>query len=128
MIPLLLSAIVLFGCESHPRATTDNERVAAANAFTDQYAKSRLARWNLKARAAGPDCSVLLVDTSLILEDSLIEALHYGAGAYAVQEGGVQGFCRQRTFRAAVYHDRSGRMWTFGDVQPSEAPGLKPCR
>ncbi|HYC60322.1 MAG TPA: hypothetical protein VEK79_12235 [Thermoanaerobaculia bacterium] len=98
-----------------------------ADHFTERYAQSRLARWNVHARAAGRDCAVLFVETSMILEDSMIEAMHYGAGAYDIHEGGVQQFLRERAFRGVAYKDRSGRLWTYGAVTPAEAEGLTPC-
>ena len=117
-ILILLTA----ACESNLRPATGNDRVLAADAWTRHYAESRLKKWSLRAHAAGGDCNVLYVETPMLLEDSLIEALHYGTGAYAIYEGrGVQYFCRQRAFRGVAYRDRSGSVWTFGNVSASEA-------
>jgi len=124
----LFLMIVAAACDSNPHPATVNAHVVAANALTREYAQSRLARWSLKARAAGSDCDVLFVETPMILDDALVEALHYGAGAYAIHIGGVDRFCRERAFRGTAYRDRSGRVRTFGEVGSAEAAGLKPCR
>lgn len=125
MLAFLLCAA---GCTSEPQPATSPDHVAAANRFTEDYSRSRLSKWNLRAHASGTDCKVLFVETSMILEDSLVEALHYGAGAYAVYDGGVHRFCRERSFRGVAYRDRSGRVWPFGEVAASEANTLKACR
>jgi len=100
---------------------------AAAASLTDRCAASRLATWNIRGLAAGGDCRVLLVDTPMVLEDSLVEAIHYGSGAYAIVDGGVRHFTRERDFRGVVYRDGTGRVWTYGDV-PEHAEELQPCR
>jgi len=105
-----------------------NRQIAAASALTDRYAASTLAKWSLRGSAAGADCNVLLVETPVVLDDSLVEAIHYGTGACAVVDGGVRRFTRERAFRAVVYRDRTGRVWTYGDVVQAEAEGLQPCR
>jgi hypothetical protein len=121
--------LVATACADHPRSSTGDDHTAAAEAFTRHYARSRLGKWNIRAHAAGADCDVLFVETPMLLEDSLIEALHYGTGAYAVYEGhGVQHFCLERAFRGAAYKDRSGHIWTFGKVTTSEAETLRICR
>jgi hypothetical protein len=114
-------------CAPPPRSPRD-EHIAAASRLTDRCAASRLAKWNIRGTAAGADCSVLLVDTSMVLEDSLVEAIHYGTGAYKVVDGGVRLFTRERAFRGVVYRDRTGRVWTYGDLARSEAEELQPCR
>lgn len=115
-----------FVTPSQPSSRYDN-RVRAAAIFTDRYARSRLSAWNIRAQAAGDDCSVLIVQTPIIMEDSMVEAMHYGAGAYDVYDGGVQRFSRDRTFRGVAYKDGSGRLWTYGAVTQSEAETLTPC-
>jgi hypothetical protein len=108
--------------------TARDERIAAASAFTGRCAASRLAKWNIRGTAAGADCSVLFVDTSMVLEDSLVEAIHYGTGVYAVVDGGVRHFTRERAFRGVAYRDRTGHVWTYGDLSRREAEELQPCR
>jgi hypothetical protein len=128
---LLLLAVLTVGCETKqssasPR-TEDRARIAAANAFTELYARSRLSQWNIHAKAAGPTCDVLFVDTAIVLEDSMIEAMHFGAGAYDISKGGVQQFYQERAFRGVAYKDGSGRIWTYGAVTIPEAEAMKPC-
>ena len=127
MKTVALAILLAAACAPQPR-TPRYERIAAASLLTDRCAASRLSKWNIRGRAAGADCSVLLVDTSMVLEDSLVEAIHYGTGAYAVVDGGVRRFIRERAFRGVVYRDRTGRVWTYGDLARSEAEELQPCR
>jgi hypothetical protein len=111
-----------------PQSTRQEARVTAAHLFTERYSKSRLSAWHVHASAAGADCAILLIDVPIVLEDSMIEAMHYGAGAYDVYDGGVHRFYRERTFRGVAYKDASGRVWTYGAVSPDEARSLAPCR
>lgn len=132
VLGMLLLAAAIASDSKHPesaqRPDKTDSRIAAADAFTSRYAKSRLSGWNIRARASGTDCDVLFVNTAIILEDSMIEAMHYGAGAYDVDTGGVQQFYRDRTFRGVAYKDGSGRIWTYGAVSVAEAEGMRPCR
>src|SRR4051794_14423721 len=93
---LMILALLAAMCESHPRSP--GKHVAAANVFTQRYARSRFAGWKVRASARGRDCDVLLVETDMVMEDSMVEAMHYGAGAYGVVDGGVQRFYRDRAF------------------------------
>ena len=112
------------------RFTSDSSdnHVAAANVFTNRYAHSRFARWNVRATARGRDCDVLLVETDMVMEDSMVDAMHYGAGAYGVVDGGVQRFYRDRAFRGVAYKDSSGRIWAYGNVSARDAATLSRCR
>ena len=121
LVPILLCT--LLACENH-----DDGRVIAATSFTERFSKSRFATWHVRANAAGDDCGVLLVETSMIMDESMIEAMHYGAGAYDVYRGGVQQFSRERAFRGVVYRDPSLRTWTYGATNATEAETLRPCR
>lgn len=135
----ILALVALAACSNDaarpepPRATVASAspatdvRVMAAGLFTSRYASSSLSGWNVRAAAAGHDCSILLVQVSIVLDDSLVEAMHYGAGAYAVYEGGVQHFYRERTFRGVAYKDGSGKIWTYGGVAMTEAETIVPC-
>ena len=120
---LILGLLAVFACGTR---TEPNAYVTAANAFTDAYAGSRLASWNVRASAVGQDCGVLLVETKIILEDSMVEGMQYGTGAYDIN-GGVEQFCTDRAFRGVAYRDGSGRVWTYGKVAASEVAGA-PCR
>jgi hypothetical protein len=104
------------GCSPRP-----NAHVAAANLLTQRYATSRFAAWRIRATARGNDCSVLVLQTSIILEDSMIEAMHYGAGSYDTYDGGMQQFTRDHRFRGVAYKDISGKIWTYGPVSRKEA-------
>ncbi len=127
----LLVALMGLGC--HPPRTAGLSRSArahidAARNFTDRYSRSRLAAWNIRASAAGADCDILKIEIPIILEDSMVEAIHYGAGSYNVYAGGVQHFSLERTFRAVSYKDASGRVWTYGSLSRNQAEALMPCR
>jgi hypothetical protein len=112
-------------CDSSSR--DDNVHVSAASLLTNEYSNSRLADWNVRAAAAGANCDVLLVETSVILEDSMVNALHYGAGAYGVHAGGVQRFSTEYSFRGVAYKDSTGHVWTFGGVTAAEIETLTQC-
>jgi hypothetical protein len=103
-------------------------RVAAARAFTRDCAASHLASWKFRGTAAGGDCRILVVDTSMILEDPIVEAMHYGTGSYELYDGGVLHFSRDRAFRGVAYRDRTRHLWTYGDVTARDTQDLQPCR
>ncbi len=127
-IPAAALFVTLAACAFEPPTTKPQTHVQAANAFTTMCAGSRLARWKVRADAAGPACNVLVVDASVILEDTMIEAMHYGAGPYTVYGGGIEKFARERRFRGVVYRDVTRRLWTYGTVSEDEAEKLQPCR
>ena len=109
-------------------ATARTERIAAAGALTRRYARSPLSEWKVDVRAAGPDCGILLVGIGVIMEDSMIEAMHYGIGAYdEVYEGGVQRFYREHSFHTVAYRDSSTRVWRFGSASGDQEPAPTPC-
>jgi hypothetical protein len=127
MIALWIAATIAASCKSdRPAPRKYDARLADARAFTTRYSQPAIANWNVRARAAGSDCDVLFVETSIILEDAMIEAMHYGAGAYEpIYPGGVQRFSKEHAFRGVAYKDVSGRIWTYGEISPNEA--LTPC-
>ncbi|HEY0372210.1 MAG TPA: hypothetical protein VGD79_09430 [Thermoanaerobaculia bacterium] len=130
MLRQLLLSLAIGVCACKPALHADrphDPRIAAASFFTERYAHSRFAKWDIRATAAGDDCGLLLVHTTQVMDDTLVEALHYGAGNYAIVDGGVQTFMRKRGFRGVVYVDVLERSWTFGVVSEAEAPRLKPC-
>jgi hypothetical protein len=106
---------------------SDEERVAAAKRFSSIYDRSRLHAWHVRGHAVGPHNEVLLVEISKILDVSLIEALHYGSGAYDVCEGGVQHFARSHAFRRVVYHDASKAVWEY-ELNGEAAAAVPPCQ
>jgi len=129
VIVMIAVALAFSGtsCKSNrPAPPNYDARFSAANQFTSHYGKSALSTWNVRAHAAGSDCDVLYVESSIILEDAMIEAMHYGAGAYEhLYPGGVQRFSKEHEFRGVAYKDVSGRVWTYGDIAKTEA--LTPC-
>ena len=128
---VLLVVLMGLGCgpghtEGLPRSA--KAHIDSARKFTDLYSRSRLSGWDIRASAAGADCDILRIEVSIILEDSMVEAIHYGAGSYDVYAGGVQHFSHERMFRAVSYKDASGRLWTYGSLSRNEAETLVPCR
>lgn len=122
---ILAILICCIACRSNPE---HDKRIAAAKLLTMRYEQSRFSAWKLRARAAGADCRVLLVQTGNVLDDSLVEAMHYGGTDYRMVDGGVHQFYRERTFRAVAYRDAAERVWTFGGLSPMEGESLQPCR
>lgn len=120
---VILFLLTLAACETAP----DNDHVLAARMFTTSIASSRFSDWELNAIAAGRTCDVLLVQTSIIVDEKMVEALHYGGGEDDAYEGGVRHFCRDRGFRGVVYRDHSNQIWTYGDVSETEAKSIQPC-
>lgn len=120
----ILLFIAAMACNANPQASA---RVDAAGVFTKRYAHSALSVWKVRGAAAGSDCDILLIKTSVVMDDAMVEALHYGGGAYGVVDGGVQRFYRDRAFRGVAYRDAAGHVWRYGDVTRNEAETLKPC-
>jgi hypothetical protein len=119
-----IATVLLFLCAC--RAVPDGH-VVAASAVTRRYAQSRFAKWHVRASAAGRDCGVLLVETPIVLDESMVEAMHYGSGPYAVDGHGMHDFSRDGAFHAVVYRDATDRVWSYGDVQEDDARSLDPC-
>lgn len=128
MFILLFATLAVVTCGRSTPPVSDNPYVVEAARFTEVFGRSRRAHWNVRARAVGRDCDVLLIETKVILEDSLIDALHYGSGENTILPGGVYRFCRDRAFRGAAYKDRSGRIWAYGEITASEAARMEACR
>ena len=115
-------------CAPRTQPSEREQRIVAASLLTKRCAASRLATWNIRGTAAGDDCGVLVVDSSTVLDDSLIEAIHYGTGSYEVVKGGVRQFTRDRAFRGVVYRDRTGHVRSYGDLSSQQLEDLQPCR
>src|SRR3954454_21770562 len=124
---LSLCALFVMSCESNRPPTERERRIMAARTFTRQLALSGYSAWNVRAAAAADDCGVLFITTAVQLEEPMIETMHYGMGAGDVTRGGVQRFCRERSFRGVAYRDVSGRTWTYGATDATEAATMKPC-
>jgi len=125
--PSALSEAVLPAVAPVIAQTSSRGQVDAAERFTRIYASSRFTAWNLKAEAAGADCRVLRIRAAIVLDISMAEAMHYGSGAYDVYTGGVQQFCRDHSFRGAVYTDPTERVFPFETVTQQEAESLTAC-
>ncbi|HYR29742.1 MAG TPA: hypothetical protein VEU30_14835 [Thermoanaerobaculia bacterium] len=99
-------------------------RIATARDLTSLYAASALGEWNVNATAAGPDCTILFVQTPVTMERTMVDAMHYGLGSYRVSETSIDQLYRARSFRGVLYKDGSRRLWAYGDV----AEGVpQPC-
>lgn len=130
---LTLALLAAGSCDAKrstaPRPPVDPiARIHAAHDVTGRYAHSRMAGWNVRATAAGTRCAVLLIEVAVVMEDSMVDAMHYGTGPYDVLQGGVDRFYRAKTFRGVAYRDATGRVWPYGAVSQSEAEELGPCR
>jgi len=116
------SALVFALLACHVERTGEAAAVAAALSFTQQHASHKL-----HASVAGTDCGVLLITTETTLDHDLVESIHYGTGGYDAF-GGVEQFARDHDFRAVVYRDASGGLWTYGATTRDEARSLPRCR
>jgi hypothetical protein len=110
--------LALFACTGQPVS----QEAGAADSFTREHRKHKL-----QATAAGSDCRVLLIATETQFDEDLVESIHYGTGGYGAFGGGEQ-FARDRGFRAVVYQDPSGGLWTYGATTRDEARSLPRCR
>jgi hypothetical protein len=119
----LVILLSLTACGVNPR----DAHIAAANTFSAHYAQSRLGKWNVRANAAGADCAILLVKTSIVMDDFMVEALHHGTGAYEVYAGGVQQFAHEQGFRGVAYRDPRNHTWTYGPLFANDPDALNPC-
>lgn len=104
----------------------EDQRVTAAGDLARLYAKSKLAAWDVSAVAIGSDCGILFVATPVVMEETMVAAMHYGAGSYEVYQGGIARFSQQANFRGVVYRDGSGMVWPYGEASKTEP--LTPCR
>jgi hypothetical protein len=123
----LIAVLITLAAAACNSSQSADVHVQAAELITRLYSRSRLSEWNVRATAAGPDCRVLVVKTSMIMEDSMVEAMHYGEGAYDVYTGGLRNFMRERGFRGVAYSDPTGKTWTYDGVTSLEAEVLTPC-
>ncbi|HYK04328.1 MAG TPA: hypothetical protein VE974_21435 [Thermoanaerobaculia bacterium] len=128
--------LALAACETQTPASTPRSPLVkntapylqAARRLTQRYSASPMAGWEVRASAAGTDCKVLFVETKIILETSMVDAIHYGVAAYDFLPGGVKQFGRLNAFRGVAYQDVTGYRWRYGNVSAAEAQALKPCR
>jgi hypothetical protein len=122
---VLLASLLLLGCCTEH---VTRPQVPAVRDLAPHLARPPYAQWKFDAAAAGDDCAVLFLRSRVLLDDSSVEAIHYGAGGYALPDGGLQQFARDRSFRAVVYRDASGVLWTHGATTRREAESLVECR
>jgi hypothetical protein len=114
-----ISALVLtlIACSAQPVS----REATAADLFTREHRKHKL-----QATPAGSDCRVLLIAIETQFDDDLVESIHYGTGDYGAF-GGVEQFAHDRGFRAVVYQDPNGGLWTYGATTRDEARSLPRC-
>lgn len=110
------------------RIAKDRERIRAAAELTSRYRSSRFAQWHIQADAAGALCNVLVIRTPVVMETTMVDAMHRGAGEYALGDRNVKTFYVAEAFRGVAYCDGSGRVWTYGAVTEAEVEELAPCR
>lgn len=103
-----------------PRA--GDEAATNAALFTMQHAKH-----HLHAAVGGSDCHVLVIETETKFDDDLVESIQFGTGEY-VAFGGADQFARDHGFRAEVYRDPAGGLWTYGATTRDEAQSMPRCR
>ncbi len=80
-----------------------------------------------RVEAAGNDCLVLLVRAESALDDAAVESIQYGTD-FTAYAGGIQQFVEDHRFRAAVYKDSNGGLWTYGSITREEARSMPTCR
>ena len=124
-----LLLLVFTGCDRFAlRPSADPARTAAAAWLTKRYATSRFAHWKVRARPAGIRCDVLLIETSVLMENAMAETVQYGAGSAEIYEGGTQRYAVDRNFHGVAIHDGGDAKW-FYDIKPEdEEKALTPCR
>lgn len=121
---LIVSIMLVLNCGTkHP----SDRHVVDANALTRRYAASRFADWQIHASANGRDCAALVIHAQVIFDDSMIEAMHYGAHAYDTYKGGLKQFSIDHKFRGVAYKDVSGRVWTYDGVTRNETEDDVAC-
>jgi len=124
---IVIAAICLLSTMHCVRHSLDHH-AADANVLTERYAASRFREWHIRATATGRDCAALVIDAHILLDESMIEAMHYGAGSYDTLKGGLKQFMLDHDFRGIVYKDVSGRVWTYDDIKQREIDGEVVCR
>jgi len=116
------SALILTLLACPAQRTGDAASLAAASSFTLKHATHKL-----HATVAGSDCRVLLISIETASDRHLVESIHYGTGGYE-EFGGVEQFAHDHEFRAVVYRDAGGALWTYGATTRDEARSLSRCR
>ena len=119
-LPHIAVLIALLGCDFNPAADVP---VAAAHTLAQRYTAQKL-----RIHAAGNDCRILFVRTKTTFDDATVESIHYGTSESGSYDGGIQQFAEDNRFRAVVYRDAAGGLWTYGATTHDEAREMRPCR
>jgi hypothetical protein len=117
-IARLALVLTLIACNAR---RAGHEAAADAATFSRQHAKHQL-----HASVAGSDCRVLAIETETAFNDENVESIQYGTGDYGAF-GGAERFAHDRGFRAVVYRDSNGALWTYGATTRDEAQSLPRC-
>jgi len=88
---------------------------------------SSLGQWDVSVHPAGADCDVLSIESGLILDETMVESMHYGTSSWRIHGGSVYRFMREQGYRGVAYRDRTGKTWTYGAVTADEVKSLPRC-
>ena len=117
----LFAATTLVACHRHVALRrAERDTIAEARTLDKKYQQSVLAPWDIHVWAADADCKVLWVQTSVVMTDEMIDAIHYGGGEYGVTPGGFGRFYREHGFRGVIYKDlqaNDAHTWIVGDLR-----------
>ncbi|HSY50411.1 MAG TPA: hypothetical protein VLC46_16485 [Thermoanaerobaculia bacterium] len=116
----LATLLILFATACHQQSSAGRERIASAAALTKIYAGSRVSGLRLEAKAAPMDRSILLIRIGIPVDDSQVEAIHYGTGSFGVTPNGIRRFYLDHRFRGVIYQDATGATWAYGSVRTEE--------
>ena len=112
-LPHIAVLIAMFACDFNPAAEAP---VNAASTLAKRYEQQKL-----NIHAAGHDCRILVVQANTPLDRATVESLHY-------RTDGIQQSAEDEKFRAVVYRDEAGGMWTYGATTLEEAKEMRLCR
>jgi len=125
---ILAVAVACIAMACRPRVISPEEfRNDAATFLTGRYADSRIAHWRVRARTAGPECTVLHLHLAIPADDATIESLHYGSGPYDVVPGGINRYFRDNAFLGVAYEDQNERIWTYGGISRKDFRSMDRC-
>ena len=58
----------------------------------------------------------VFVQTPVVMERTMVDAMHYGLGSYRISDTSIDELYRARGFRGVLYKDGSKRLWVYGEV------------
>lgn len=95
-----------------PRSPKQQKRalILAADELTGMFHVHPLDEYRITAYASGQDCTTLLLTSTIVLDDNMVEDLHFGGGVPAYRNG-VMGFALARGFSRVKYVDTWGKTW-----------------